>query len=495
MVRETTGDGAPELGHVPTSAERILVGYRSGARLRLAALSGTLADTAAADHDLVPGVGSGHEIVLARHGWFHYAHDENLVLAAWTDQERDTSTAWLARTRGTSQRLAGVPVTTLTGMSRNPVLAARPVGVRGPEARQREYVVAFQFRAAANAPWEILVSRVGRDGQVTPDVAGEPPRRDVRVIFPGVVGWPPGREGVDPRLACTFTDEPRATTGWSPAFGLAFLGRPVTGGNRTLCFALLDEYGRRVPDTAIVELTDTTADVLDFSLAWTGRHFWLGWAETHDGTLRHRQALIARTGTQLVHDAPTAALLRATLLGGTAIPPTNPPAPLPNVDAGFGWGRLDLRQTLAPAPPVTFRAADDAVGPGGTLSYDVDVPAGTMLLRVTLTWDDPAGPGIRAPITLHVVPAGDQEYRGNVWNGDVSALVPRTDPLPPVTDNVAQVLVRKPVAGRYRVLVRAGVFGPAEHQQFPAQAVALVVTGSGTPAPFPTFANTGKPVL
>jgi hypothetical protein len=166
MVRETTGDGAPELGHVPTPDQRILVGYRSGARLRLAALSGTLADTAAADHDLVPGVGSGHEIVLVRHGWFHYAHDENLVLAAWTDQERDTSTTWLARSRGpaprgTFQRLAGVPVTTLTGMSRNAVLAARPVGARGPEARQREYVVAFQFRAAANAPWELRVSRIG----------------------------------------------------------------------------------------------------------------------------------------------------------------------------------------------------------------------------------------------------------------------------------------------------------------------------------------------
>ena len=497
MLRDTTGDGAPELGFVPGPDPRILVGHRSGTRLRLAVLSGTLADTAAADLDLVPGVGAGHEPLVARHGWFHYAHDENMVLAAWTDRDGDDSTAAIARTRrnparGTFERLPAVPVTTLPGMSRNPVLAPRPVGVAGQEARQREYLVAFQYRTAATAPWEILVSRVGREGQVVQAI------RDVRVVFPGAAGWPAGWEAVEPQVVCTYTDEPRSAGDWSPAFGLAFLGRRTGGGNRTLCFTLLDESGARVPGTGIVELTGTAADVLDFSIAWTGRHFWLTWVETRDGTVRHRQTLVSRSGNQLVHDAPTAALLRATLLNGTAVPPTNPAAPLPNVDAGFGWGRLDLRQTLAPAPPVTFRAVDDAVGPGGTLTYDVDVPSGTTSLRVTLTWDDPAGPSIRTPLSLHVVPpggTGDQEYRGGVWAGDVSALVPVTAPLAATDDNVRQVILRRPVAGRYRVLVRASVFSPAEHQQFPAQAIALVIAGSGTPAPSPRFANTTTPVL
>jgi subtilisin family serine protease len=495
MLRLAVGDGAPELGFVPGPDARILVGYRSGARLRLAVLTGALADTTAADHDLVPDLGQGHELVIARHGWFHYVHEENLALAAWTDQDRDGATASIARSRrslqGTFQRLANAPVTAVPGMSRNAVLAPRPVRERGPEAGQREYLAAFQFRSAANVPWEIRTSRVTRDGQVMPDS---------RVIFPGAEGVQAGRDALDPQLACTYTDDPRSTTGsWCPAFGLAFLSRPSTGGNRTLCFTLLDETGRRLPDAGtpapVIELTDVAADVLDFSLAWTGRHFWLTWAELRDGALRHRQTLLSRSGTRMVHDAPTAALLRATLLNGTAIPPTTPPAPLPNVDTGFGWGRLDLRQTLVPAPPVTFRATDDAVGPGGTLEYEVDLPAGTALLRVTLAWDDPPGPAIRAPLSLHVLAPGGQEFLGNVWDRDVSAPVSGTDPLPPPGDNVQQVIRRDPAAGRYRVLVRAGVFGPAPHQQFPAQAIAVVIVGSGAPAPYPKFANTTKPVM
>jgi hypothetical protein len=194
-----------------------------------------------------------------------------------------------------------------------------------------------------------------------------------------------------------------------------------------------------------VEQTDVTADVLDFSLAWTGRHFWLTWAETRDGALRHRHTLLSRSGTSLVHD-----------------------------------------------PPVTVRTTDDAVGPGGTLSYGVDVPAGTALLRVTLAWDDAPGPAIRAPITLRVVPPGAAgvEYRGNVWDRDVSALVPDTGPLPPVGDNVAQVIrpparrgpVPGPRAGRgVRTRAAPAVPGPGGRPRD---------RGHRRPAPYPKFANT-----
>jgi hypothetical protein len=161
------------------------------------------------------------------------------------------------------------------------------------------------------------------------------------------------------------------------------------------------------------------------------------------------------------------------------------------VTEGYGWGRLDLRQSLAPPAPVTFHAREDVVGPGGALDYEFTLPANTSLLRVTLAWDDPPGAAVRRALTLHVIPPGaaGQEHRGNVWNGTTSALVPATAPLGPVTVNVAQVILNNPRPGRYRVLVRAAAFGVVPELRLPAQPVALVFLGSGAPIPFTGFAN------
>ncbi|GAB3436799.1 S8/S53 family peptidase [Flindersiella endophytica] len=531
QTREDAGGAeTPELGFVPGANARILVGYQSGLfvseRIRLATLNAaTLADVGAADHDLVPPVATGHSLRTARHGWFQYVHEENLVLAAFADQDNaGVHQSRIARSRrnaatGAFTAQAAVQLTAVAGQSTNAAIAPRPVGLTGAAARQRQHLVAFQFRAAAANPWEVWVSRLGRDGAVLANLpAPAPARRDIQVIFPAAPGWQPATEATDPQVVCTFLDEPLASPGanataaqvanlWSPGFGLAFIGQPSAGGVRTLYFTLLDEHGRRVqippPPSAppgavatpapIHAISSATANVRDFTLAWTGRYFWLTWVESEGETLRHCQTAVTRTGSRLAYDAPSAALVRATLLNGA----TNlaPAASPPNLAGGFGWGRLDLRQSLAPTAPVTFHARDDAVGPGSTLTYDFELPAGTQVLRVMLTWDDPPGATIQHPVTLHVTPpAGPagQEYRGNQWdpaNLGVSGLVAAAAALGPVVDNVEQVVVRTPPAGRWRVEVKGGVFGIAPEFQFPAQAIALVFVGSGREVPFAGFAN------
>jgi serine protease AprX len=535
LRERTQGRETPELGFVPGAAPQVLVGYQAGAavtnRIRMAVLNAaTLADVGAAEHDLVPALAAGHLVRTARHGWFQYVNEENLVLAAFTDVQGAAGTVRIARTRrnpgtGAFTRQADVPLTAVAGQSMKAVIAPRPVDVLA-NAGQRQHMAAFQFRASATDPWEIRVSRLDRDGTVFADLpAPAPPRRDIQVIFPAAPGWAAATDATDPQLVCTFLDEPltdppagstaqQVMRLWSPSFGLAFLGRPTAGGNRTLHFTLLDEHGRRVmvppPPNAppgvvatpvpIHPISATTADVLDFTLSWTGRYFWLTWVESEGGMLRHCQTAVTRNGSRMAYDAPSAALIRATLLNG-ARNITVPVASPPNLVGGSGWGRLDLRQSLSPTPPVTFHARDDAVASGSTLTYDFELPAGTEMLRVMLTWDDPPGAAIQRPVTLHVTPPtgpAGQEYRGNQWDPAslaVSGLVAAAAVLPPVLDNVQQVVVRTPPAGRWRVQVRGGVFNVVPEFQFPAQGIALVFAGSGREVPFTDFTNRHPPVI
>ena len=135
-------------------------------------------------------------------------------------------------------------------------------------------------------------------------------------------------------------------------------------------------------------------------MIWNVRTFRLTWTETQGGRLRHMQTALTRNGSRAVYDLPSSALLRATLINGaTNIDDT----PLPNIPAapitaanrnhGYGWGRVNLRQSLSPTPPVTFHVRDDdAVGSGRRAQYRFYLPPATRLLRVTLAWTDPPVP-------------------------------------------------------------------------------------------------------
>jgi hypothetical protein len=202
---------------------------------------------------------------------------------------------------------------------------------------------------------------------------------------------------------------------------------------------------------------------------------------------------------------PSSALVRATLINGatnlnnTALP--NVPGTTlatHNPVEGYGWGRLNIRQSLAPAPPVTFHIRDDAsVAQGRTARYEFNVPVGTLLIRVTLCWTDPPGRNLVNNLNLRVTtPAfavgGVQTFVGNRWQAAAAALVnPQpSSPLPtPAPANpfegvhtIEQVVIVAPPAlpaGVYIVEVIGQSVPTGAFQQFPGQPFSLVFVGSG----------------
>ncbi len=143
------------------------------------------------------------------------------------------------------------------------------------------------------------------------------------------------------------------------------------------------------------------------------------------------------------HAAVTSQLLRALMVTGA-------------VDMGFGvhddaqgWGRIDLRNTIAPAGGHAIQFDDtwgNAVATGDVRMYDVYVTAPGAPLVVTLVWNDwqtqNLGPAIHNALHLEVGPVG--------------SLVPGAvaDAIDDVRNNVQKVIIPNPVVGRYRILVR-----------------------------------------
>jgi hypothetical protein len=310
---------------------------------------------------------------------------------------------------------------------------------------------------------------------------------------------------------------------WSPAYGLAWIGVEADG-SRVLYFAVLDENGRRIavpppPPLAgallapapvgILQVSATGTRVRDFMLVWNGRIFLLNWVEEENGHFHHKCSMVNRHANQIANDLPSAALLKAAFVNGA----TNiTPGPLPDTATGYGWGRVNLRQSLAPAPPITFQVRDDcAIGPGRTVIYHFTLPPGTALLRVALNWTDPPGPSVVNPLHLTVrapvvpVVGARPEYRGNLWNPVAGAthFISRVigNP-PPVADNhediqvFKQVILENPPAGIYEVEVSAAAFPNDPFNQQNLQPFALVFAGTGPEVQFnqPVAAVTGAPV-
>jgi hypothetical protein len=268
---------------------------------------------------------------------------------------------------------------------------------------------------------------------------------------------------------------------------------------RRLFFTMLDENGRRLavpqpPPAAGALLPPTPAPILafgsptgfvqDFRLTWNGRVFMLAWTEQEAGRLKQRCTLVNRRASQDAYSLPSAALLRATLVNGA----TNlTPASLPDRTAGYGWGLVNLRQSLAPALPFTLQVRDDcALGPGRAVRYVFTLPAGTVLLRVTLTWTDPPGPNLLRHLHLTVrapVPGVRTQYFGNLWDTAAG----RTHLSKPVVAGDAhenqqpykQVVVANPPAGDYEVEVSVAGFGTDLFNQQNLQSFALVFAGTG----------------
>ena len=455
---------------------------------------------------------------VAAQNWFQFVNGESHSIALYHRVNG-------ADTRVHARRFqaGGLPngaernLSAAAGEALNGVVARRPTAVN---ATQREYGAAWQYRASAAQRFEIRFSRLDRQGQpmANPPVVGMLlATSDIVVIGAATAGWHASRDAVAPQLLSTYTHEPWTSAPpagvtapeWSPSYGLAWIG-VETDGTRGLYFTVLDENGQRLNVTqpppypkpalpasglsppapaALLQLSANGAMVRDYKLAWNGRVFMLIWVEEEAGQLHHRCTLVNRQASRDAYALPSAALLRATLVNGA----TNlTPGPLPDLAAGYGWGRVNLRQCLAPAQPVTLQLRDDAaIGPGRSIRYRFTLPAGTVLLRVTLNWTDPPGPRLvnhlhltlRTPAVGGVWPA----FRGNLWDtAPGRSHLSRPVAQPPVpadshedVQTFKQVVLANPAPGEYEVEVDAAAFPADPFNQQNLQPFALIFAGSG----------------
>jgi hypothetical protein len=452
---------------------------------------------------------------VAAHQWFQFVNGEGRSIAVF-HRTSGANVQVLCRRFDAFGNAAGVEqrISASAGEARNGVIARRPTAVN---SSHREYGAAWQYRANAAAHWEIRFGRLDRNGvrMVNPPVVGVVQAvSDFAVIDATVADWDATRDAVEPQLVGSFTHEAWTTAPpvnvtapeWSPCWGLAWIGVEADG-SRRLYFTTLDENGRRLnvpkppphpkpapplfglslPGPApMLQLGTAGARVQDFRLVWNGRVFMLAWTEEQAGQLRQRVTLVNRHATQLAYDLPSAALLRATLVNGA----TNiTPGPLPDRAAGYGWGRVNLRQSLAPALPVTLQVRDDCgIGPGRTITYRFTLPPGTALLRATLNWTDPPGPRLVNHLHLTLrTPGGAAEFRGNLWDTAAGRthLSRATANPPTAADNhediqtFKQIVLQNPAAGEYEVEVSAAAFPADPFNQQNLQAFALVFAGTG----------------
>ncbi len=505
----------PQLGFYTRPAFRAMIAYGSeqGGTLHLRQqildINGNRVGT---NRNLVTATG------VAAHGWFQFVNGEGRSILVYHRVDGANTRVHCRRFRVTGTNPSVERNLSITpGEATNGVIARRPTAIN---SNNREYAAAWQFRANNAAPWEIHFSRLNRSGQPVAIPGGVAPTAgaaasDLTVINAATAGWAADRQAIEPQLACSYTHEPTAAPGgpaWSPSFGLAWIGEE-TDNTRRLYFIVLDENGRfltmpgalpaagggalnpRTP-IGITQISDDTADVQDFKLVWNGKVFFLTWTEMTGGRMHHRCTSLNRHGNRNAYALPSAALLRATLVNGA----TNISGlSLPNAGSGYGWGRVNLRQSLAAAPPVTMHARDDcAIGPGRTINYHFTLPPGTALLRVTLNWTDPPGPILlnRLRLTVHAPAAAGPglrpEYRGNVWDTAAGQThLSRAIPEPPTgADNheniqtFKQVVLQNPPAGIYRVEVSVQAFPNNPFNQQDLQPFALVFLGSGPEATF-----------
>jgi hypothetical protein len=448
----------------------------------------------------------------ARHGWFHFVQTENRAIAVWHEQVGGSMVIRLNRYNFSNPvatmrehnpaltlATAAAGPTNLPGNSQNPVLAPRPVlfdppfpasTVNATQSRQREYGLAFQNQPPGGN-WQLRFSRLQRNGTL----GG---------VVNQILVTSPTDHCTDPQLV------------WhTNGYGLAWLQQLAAGGPHRLMFTVIDQSGaNRAP--ANYQVSSATADVQQFQLVWNGRSFRVGWTEVEGGVMRQMQSALALprmalpVGFNQPYQHPSAALVRATLINGatnynnTQLPNVPIAGAGQNANDGYGWGRVNMRQSLAPAQPVTFFVRDDSsVAAGRTVRYEFTLPPDTRLLRVTLVWTDPPGNALVNNLNLRMTtppfpPGGARIYVGNRWQtgatpqfSDPLPAVPPANPFETVHPIEQIVIPGAPTlpAGTYIVEVIAGAFNTAVLQQHPGQPFSLVFVGSG--AEWPLVLPTG----
>lgn len=126
-------------------------------------------------------------------------------------------------------------------------------------------------------------------------------------------------------------------------------------------------------------------------------------------------------------------------------------------DYQFGYGSVRAQALIDLLRTGNF--VEDSIEDGAALTVLIDVEPGDPEFKLTLAWDDPAGapnvsPALVNDLDLVVIdPLGNRHYPWNLDPGNPSAPAVRTgeDHL----NNVEQVYVANPLAGRWEIEVRA----------------------------------------
>jgi serine protease AprX len=204
-------------------------------------------------------------------------------------------------------------------------------------------------------------------------------------------------------------------------------------------------------------------------------------------------ALVRDFYEKMKSHAASAALVKATLINSAVdlLDENNDGVddnalPIPNVYEG--WGRANL--AAATDGSRLFQDEESPLATGESATYSYDVGAGTPF-KVTVVWTDyPGAPAATRMLVndldLEVSSPSGHVYRGNVFGGGWSA----EGGLPDRVNNVENVFVQWPEAGRWTVTVR-GYNVPMGPQPF-ALAVAGLAAGGPTDAP-PSVGITNPP--
>jgi subtilisin family serine protease len=184
-----------------------------------------------------------------------------------------------------------------------------------------------------------------------------------------------------------------------------------------------------------------------------------------------RQYYVEREGLRYV----SAALLRATLINGAfdMTPGQYPgivevPAAPNDVQ---GWGRVDVENSIFPAPPAVLDHVDELAGlaDGETHEYTYTVTDASFPISATMVYHDAPGAALINHVDITIIAPGGMTFFPNGLGAADNQ------------NNVEKVLVNVPVVGDYTIRI-AGTSVPTSTALIDPrpQPYALVISGGGT---------------
>ena len=153
-------------------------------------------------------------------------------------------------------------------------------------------------------------------------------------------------------------------------------------------------------------------------------------------------------------------------------------------DYQYGYGSIRIADTIDFMRTGEFE--ENQVDQGDMVTYQIDLPAGTPLLKVTLAWDDVPGtpnvdPALVNDLDLIVLnPSSQQAYPWTL--NPLSPSSPAVQTQADHVNNIEQVLVNNPAAGTWTIRV-GGTNVPAGPQVFSICATPQLFGGTVNQAP------------